>query len=88
MIGLQCTPAQLVLGRRCRTLLPIQRGGLIPKRATDMYLDKKIAKSARYNKSAHHLNPLAPDDAILMKLPGQDTWTLGECTKILHMKGM
>ena len=53
-----------------------------------MYLDKKIAKSARYNKSAHHLNPLAPDDAILMKLPGQDTWTLGECTKILHMKGM
>ena len=54
--------AQLLFGRRCRTLLPIQRNRLIPKRATDMYRDKKIAKNAQiaqYNKSAHHLNPLA-----------------------------
>ena len=51
-----------------------------------MYRDKKIAKNAQieeYNKSAHHLNSLAPGDAIRMKLPGQDTWTLGECTKKL-----
>ena len=34
-------------------------------------------------KSAHHLNPLAPGDAVRMKLPGEDTWTLGECTKKL-----
>ena len=78
--------AQLLFGRRCRTLLPIQRNRLIPKRATDMYRDKKIAKNAQiaqYNKSAHHLNPLAPGDAIRMKLPGQHTWTLGECTQKL-----
>ena len=83
------SPAQLLFGRRCRTLLPIQRSRLIPKLATDVYRDKKIAKKAQiaqYNKSAHHLNPLAPGDAIRMKLPGQDTWTLGECTKKLSKR--
>ena len=84
--GYSASPAQLLFGRRCRTLLPIQRSRLIPKLATDLYRDKKIAKNAQieqYNQSAHHLNSLAPDDAIRMKLPGHDTWTLGECTKKL-----
>ena len=40
-------PAQLLFGRRCRTLLPIQRSRLIPKLATDVYRDKKIAKNAQ-----------------------------------------
>ncbi|KAK2187709.1 hypothetical protein NP493_156g02012 [Ridgeia piscesae] len=76
----------------CRTLLPIQRSRLILKLATDVYRDKKIAKNAhieQYNKSAHHLNPLAPGDTIRMKLAGQDTWTwtLGECTKKLSVQG-
>ena len=87
--GYSASPAQLLFGRRCRTLLPIQRSRLIPKLATDVYRDKKIAKNAQiaqYNKSAHHLNPLAPGDAIRMKLPGQDTWTLGECTKKLSKR--
>ena len=84
--GYSAPPAQLLFGRRCRTLLPIQRSRLIPKLATDVCRDKKIAKNAQieqYNQSAHHLNSLAPDDAIRMKLPGHDTWTLGECTKKL-----
>ena len=84
--GYSASPAQLLFGRRCRTLLPIQRSGLIPKLATDGYHDKKIAQKAQieqYNKSMHHLNPLAPGDTIRMKLPGQDTWTLGERTKKL-----
>ena len=84
--GYSASPAQLLFGRRRRTLLPIQRSRLIPKLATDVYHDKKIAKNAQieqYIKSAHHLNPLAPGDAIRMKLPGQDTWTLGACSKKL-----
>ena len=87
--GFSASPAQLLFGRRCRTLLPIQRSRLIPKLANDVYRDKKIAKNAQiaqYNKSAHHLNPLAPGDAIRKKLPGQDTWTLGECTKKLSKR--
>ena len=81
--GYSASPAQLLFGRRCRTLLPIQRSRLIPKLATDVYRDKKIAKNPQIEqyKSARHLNPLAPGDAIRMKLPGQDTWMLGECTK-------
>ena len=87
--GFSASPAQLLFGRRCRTLLTIQRSRLIPKLANDVYRDKKIAKNAQmaqYNKSAHHLNPLVPGDAIRMKLPGQDTWTLGECTKKLSKR--
>ena len=74
--GYSASPAQLLFGRICRTLLPIQRSRLIPKLATGVYRDNKIAKNAQIeqdNKSAHHLNPLAPGDAIRMKLPGQDT---------------
>ncbi|KAK2186019.1 hypothetical protein NP493_216g01042 [Ridgeia piscesae] len=70
----------------CSVVDAEQRSRLIPKLATDVYRDKKIAKNAQieqYNKSAHLLNPLAPGDAIRMKLPGQDAWTLGEYTKKL-----
>ena len=84
--GYSASPAQLLFGRICRTLLSIQRSRLIQKLANDVYRDKKIAKNAQmaqYNKSAHHLNPLAPGNAIRMKLPGQDTRTLGECIKKL-----
>ncbi|KAK2174531.1 hypothetical protein NP493_797g01000 [Ridgeia piscesae] len=48
----------------------VSRSRPIPKLAMDVYRDKKIAKNAQieqYNKSAHHLNPLAPGDAIRMK---------------------
>ncbi|KAK2175926.1 hypothetical protein NP493_696g02020 [Ridgeia piscesae] len=45
--GYSASPAQLLFGRRCRTLLPIQRSRRIPKLATDMYRDKKIAKNAQ-----------------------------------------
>ena len=61
--GYSASPAQLLFGRRCRTLIPIQRSRMNPKFATDVYRDKKIAKNAQlqqYNKSAYHLNPLAP----------------------------
>ena len=76
--GYSTSPAQLLFGRRCRTLLPIQRSRLIPKLAAAVYRDKKIAKDAQivqYNKYAHQMKPLASGDAIRMKLPGQDTWT-------------
>ena len=34
-------------------------------------------------KSSHQLAPIAPGSSIRMKLPNQDSWTLGECTKKL-----
>ena len=64
--GYCASPAQL-FGRKCLV------SRLIPKLATYVYRDKTIAKNtkiAQYNKSAYHLNPLAPGDAIRMKLPG------------------
>ena len=72
---------QLLLGRRCRTLLPIQQSRLIPKLAAEDC--QGCANCTMQKKSTHHLKPLASGDAIRMKLQGQDTWTLGQCTKKL-----
>ena len=84
--GYSASPAQLLFGRRCRTFLPIQRAMLSPQLAADVSRDRKKSKNAQsvqYNKSAHNLTPIAPGSAIRMKLPSQDTWTLGECSKKL-----
>jgi len=84
--GYSASPAQLLFGRRCRTLLPIQRKMLKPELPGDVSRDKKASKNAQcvqYNKSAHHLEPIAVGSAVRMKLPGQVTWTLGECTQKL-----
>ena len=45
--GYSASPAQLLFDRKYRTVLPIQRSRLIPKLATDVYRDKKIAKNAQ-----------------------------------------
>ena len=41
------------------------------------------AQRLQYNMSSHQLAPIAPASSIRMKLPNQDSWTLGECTKKL-----
>lgn len=84
--GYSASPAQLLFGRRCRTLLPTQRRMLKPKLAVNVSRDRaanKKAQCAQYNRSAHYLAPIALGSAIRMKLPGDETWTLGECTKQL-----
>ena len=84
--GYSASPAQLLFGRRCRMFFPIQRAMLSPQLAADVSRDRKKSKNAQsvqYNKSAHNLTPIAPGSAIRMKLPSQDTWMLGECSKKL-----
>ena len=84
--GYSASPAQLLFGRRCRMFFPIQRAMLSPQLAADVSRDRKKSKNAQsvqHNKSAHNLTPIAPGSAIRMKLPSQDTWMLGECSKKL-----
>ena len=82
--GYSASPAQLLFSRRCRTSLPMQRTMLKPQLVVDVPRERKAMKDAQrlqYNKSSHQLAPIAPGSSIRMKLPNQDTWTLGECTK-------
>ena len=84
--GYSASPAQLLFSRRCRTSLPMQRTMLKPQLVVDVPHDRKAMKDAQrlqYNKSSHHLAPIAPGSSIRMKLPNQDSWTIGECTKKL-----
>ena len=84
--GYSASPAQLLFSRRCRTSLPMQRTMLKPQLVVDVSRERKAMKDAQrlqYNKSSHQLAPIAPGSSIRMKLPNQDTWTLGECTKKL-----
>ena len=84
--GYSASPAQLLFGRRCRTLLPIQRKMLKPKLAVNVSRDRAAnqkVQCAQYNRTAHCLAPIALGSAVRMKLPGDATWTLGECTKKL-----
>ena len=64
----------------------MQRTMLKPQLVIDVPHDRKVMKDAQhlqYNKYSHQLAPIAPGSSIRMKLPNQDSWTLGECTKIL-----
>ena len=84
--GFSASPAHILFSRICRTSLPMQRTMLKPQLVVDVPRDRKALKDAQrlqYNKSSHQLALIAPGSSIRMKLPNQDGWTLGECTKKL-----
>ena len=79
--GYSASPGQLLFGRRCRTRLPTQRKMLKPKLAVNVSRDR--AANQKVHRTAHCLAQIARGSAVRMKLPGDATWTLGECTKKL-----
>ena len=63
-----------------------QRPMLKLQLVVDVPRDRKAMEDAQhlqYSKSSHKLTPIAPGSSIRVKLPNQDSWTLGECTKKL-----
>ena len=57
-----------------------------PQLEVDVPRDRKAMKDEQrlqYNESSHQLAPIAPYSLIRMKLPNQDSWTIGECTQTL-----
>ena len=75
--GLGSSPAQRLMGRRTRTLLPTDKG------TRDKLAARKLGQIRHYNKTHHPLQPLKQGQAIRMKLPNATKWTLGTCTRIL-----
>ena len=75
------------MGRRTRTLLPTSEKLLKPSAdqvTTRKNLEaQKRVQSMQFNRGTKNLPPLLVGDAVRMKLPGEQKWGLGVCTRSL-----
>ena len=82
--GIGLIPAQRLMGRRCKTLLPVAGTLLQPRYSTKQETRALIGNMQRqqhyFNAHAKPLHPIQPGETLRMKLPGQKTWTAGRCT--------
>ena len=86
--GIGTSPAQRLMGRRSRTLLPVAANLLKPhydtKADTQALAGTKRRQQYYYNRAAKPLKTITPGETVRMKLPGQDTWSPGTCTEKLE----
>ena len=77
------SPAQRLMGRRCRTLLPVVDTLLQPRyftaEATRALRGMKQRQQHYYNKGSKPLQPISPGKTVRMEFPGQTTWSAGTC---------
>ena len=77
------SPAQRLMGRRCKTLLPSTTSLLQPRYSMEQdhqdIVQNKVKQAQYYNRSSRPLSQIYPGDAIRMKIPGSEVWTPGEC---------
>ena len=86
--GVGQSPAQRMLDRRTRTLLPTTKALLVPANARDSRVRlqrKQEQQTAQYNKGAKDLKPLEEGDVVKMKpyVLGDKVWKKGEIIKRL-----
>ena len=85
--GLDTSPAQRLMNRRTRTLLPTAAVLLNPKVVPqEAQMKQRLQKQAdNYNKNAKELDPLAEGDVVRMKplVQGEKGWTRAVVTKRL-----
>ena len=83
--GMGASPAQRLMGRRCKTLLPTAGTLLKPRYDTNAdtraLAGRKRRQSFYYNQHAHPLPPTNEGATVRMRLPGEKTWTPGTCTE-------
>ena len=81
--GMSTSPAQRLMGRRCKTLLPTAGTLLKPRYDTDAdtraLAGRKRRQSFYYNQ--HARPPIDEGATVRMRLPGEKTWTPGTCTE-------
>ena len=81
--GVGTSPAQRLMGCRCKTLLPVAGTLLQPRYSTEedtrALMGKKQRQQYYYNQHAKPLQPINQGETVRMKLPGQKTWTPGTC---------
>ena len=81
--GMATSPAQRLMGRRCRTLLPMSESLLRPSYSlrddVRAMSDKKRRQKKYYDRHAKPLPSVSPGEMVRMRLPGQKVWTPATC---------
>ena len=81
--GMNTSPAQRLMDRRCKTTMPCNRKLLQPRYSTRQDsedINKRKQKQARYyNRGSRQRNSIKPGESIRMRLPGSKFWSPGVC---------
>ena len=84
------SPAQRLMGRQCKTLLPTAGTLLKPRYDTDAdtraLAGRKRRQSFYYNQHARPLKPIDEGTTVRMRLPGEKTWTPGTYTEQVNSR--
>ena len=85
--GVGTSPAQRLMGRRCKTLLPTPESLLQPRYSTEedtrALTSNKQRQQVYYNRHTKPLKQIPCGETVRMKLPGQGTWSAGTCTSLV-----
>ena len=83
--GVGTSPAQRLMGRRCKTLLPVAGTLLLPRHSTESetrgLLGMKRRQQYYANQHTKPLTPIESGDTIRMRLPGKKRWSVGTCIR-------
>ena len=83
--GVGTSPAQRLMGRRCKTLLPVTDALLQPRYSTEQdarsIMGAKQRQQHYYNKCAKPLEAIKPGETVRLQLPGQKAWSPGVCVR-------
>jgi len=86
--GIGTSPAHRLMGRRCRTLLPVAGTLLQPRNTTETDSRAIIGVKSRqryyYNRHKKPLTQITPGERVHMKLPNENKWSARLCTQQVH----
>lgn len=81
--GVGTSPSQRLMGRRCKTLLPVSGSLLQPRYKTDedswALAGRKQRQKFYYDKGTKNLPEVNPGETVRLKLPGNKEWSPGIC---------
>ena len=81
--GVGTSPAQRLVGRRCKTLLPVAGTLLTPNYPTEedtrAIMGKRERQQYYYNRHAKPLQPLIAGETVRIRPPGEKSWIAGTC---------
>ena len=81
--GMETSPSQRLMGRRCKTVIPCLPTLLEPRYSTrtdEQNMKRRKAKQAYYyNRNSRKRVPIVPGEMVRMRLPNQKEWSAGRC---------
>ena len=78
--GLPYSPSQLLMGRICRTKVPINPVSLMPKlpeNVQKLLQENQLKQKQFYDRHATERQPFVPGETVQIKKPNSEKWTRG-----------